>query len=360
MYQNFTCLVCVTSVLFWTPPSVANEPNKPNKPLKFDTALEPASIKGTQEVVLDLGDQLCNDSLDVEWLITNALEQDVDWPRSTSSCGCISAVPQSLNIEGKRSGSQPATSSANFKIKLPAKPESLKRQIFFWDAGGTAHLQANIKVNVLPLVRFEKGTIELTDESKSTHAIKFTSATHDIDLKKQKITIDGAEVVSSRFESIDSKSGMMYMELDPKLLPPDTIQSELSVETVHQGVSTYQFIVVQYTHRTIVIPKIPSIVKQGDEYQCEFVVRSTGLTNALAHNMKLKAFAIDGGGTKSNKKTMRPLAVEATPNTTAGSSLNKVSISIQAPSQGKEAIPGRILLQCGDWEYEFECQLPPN
>ena len=356
MYQNITRLACITSALFCAPRAIATDPTKP---IKFETTLEPISVKGTQEVILDLGDQLCNETLDVEWLIKNALEDRVEWPRSTSSCGCISSVPTSLVIEAGKPGSQPITSSANFKIKLPTKPESLKRQIFFWDAGGTAHLQANVTVNVLPLIRFEKGTIALTDESKSTHSIAFTAATNNIDVMNQTTTVSGAEVTSSRMDVIDSKSGVMHIELDPKLLPLDTIQSELSVETISNGVSTYQLLAVQYTHRTIVIPKIPIMEKQGIEYRCQFVLRSTGLTTALANKEELLAFAIEGDDSKGSNKSKRPLKAEATPNTT-GSSLNKVSVSLQTSSKSKERIPKQILLQCGDWKYEFECKLPPN
>ena len=174
----------------------------------------------------------------------------------------------------------------------------------------------------------------------------------------QLTTVSGAEVISSRMDVIDSKSGVIHIELDPKLLPLDTIQSELSVETIYAGVSTYQSIAVQYTHRTIVIPKIPIMEKQGNEYRCQFVLRSTGLTTALANKEELQAFAIEGDDSKVSNKSKLLLKAEATPNTT-GSYLNKVSISLQSSSESKERIPKRILLQCGDWKYEFDCQNNP-
>jgi hypothetical protein len=341
-FVGFCCIFFLASLAFATDPP---------KPIQFESQIEPLAITGTQEVDLNLGNRFCNECLEVEWLIVNPFENKIDWPLSTSSCGCISSVPSSLAIEGTKPNEKASSVVVPFKIKLPSKRETLNRQILFWDAGGTAHLQANIKINIHPIIQLETRTIAVSEDAKVLREIAVSAGSEAIDLEKLTVTVSGAEITSSRFTAANKQSGVLYLELDPQLTPTDTIQSELNVETVCNDVSSYQFMNIRYLHRTALIPKEPTFQIEGDSYRSQFVVRSAGLTEALAKEKSLQAFALD---TIDGKEKPIPLEVETTPNA-SGSTLNKIAISLRSTSTNKQPKPTRIRLRCGDWEHTFTC-----
>ena len=253
----------------------------------------------------------------------------------------------------KKQSDQPGSITVRFKIKLPSNPESLTRQVVFWDDGGTAHLCANVKVNVLPYVRLESRILSISDDSKIQKAIHLTATSNQVDMQKLQMTVSGAELVSSTYKPIDSKSGVLHLELEPKLGSADSIQSELNIEMQLEGVPNGQdLITLQFTHRTSVIPKTPIFASYGNEFSSTFIVRSAGLIDALADQHTLEAFAIEGKG----DKTIRvPLTVE-TPSPSRA--LCKLSLSLTTSTKSKSFSPQRLLLKCGKWEHEVPCQFP--
>ena len=352
MYQISSQSACAVAFLFSISCSLATAAAE-SKPVLFATTIDSSSLTGTQEVELNLGDRLCNTELEIEWTISNPLETPIQWPRSTSSCGCISSFPKSLTIGATKQSDQPGSTTVRFKIKVPAKAESVTRQVVFWDDGGTAHLSANVKVNVMPYVRLETRTFSISDDSKTQKTIRLTATSDQIDMQTLKMTASGAELISLNYEPIDRKSGVLDLKLDPKLGSADSIQSELHIEMQLEGVpNSVDLITLHFTHRTTVIPKTPIFVSHGPEYRGNFVIRSAGLIDALADKQILEAFAIEG---KGNKVTRVPLVVD-TPSPSRA--LCKLSLSLSTGTNPKGFSPQRLLLKCGKWEHEIPCQFP--
>ena len=351
MYQINYQSACAVAFLFSISCSLATTAAD-SKPIQFATTIDSSSLKGTQEIELNLGDQLCNAELEIEWTISNPLEALIRWPRSTSSCGCISSFPTSLTVEPKK-GDQPGSTTVRFKIKLSSKPESLTRQVVFWDDGGTAHLCAFVKVNVLPYVRLETRTLSISDDSKTQKTIRLTANSDQIDMQTLQITVSGAELIASTYKPIDGKSGDLHLTLDPKLGNADTIQSELHTEMQLKGVpNSLDAIMLHFTHRTTVIPKTPIFASHGPEFRSTFIVRSAGLIDALADQQILEVFAIQG---KGDKATRVPLIVD-TPSPSRA--LCKFSLSLTTSTKPPGFSPQRLLLICGKWQHEIPCQFP--
>ena len=351
MYQINYLSACVVAFLFSISCSLATTAAD-SKLIQFANTIDSISIKGTQEIELNLGNQLCNTELEIEWTISNPLETPIQWPRSTSSCGCISSFPTSLTVDAKK-GDQPGSTTVRFKIKLSAKPESVTRQVVFWDDGGTAHLCAFVKVNVLPYVHVETRTLSISDDSKTQKTIRLTANSDQVDMQSLQITVSGAELVASTYKPIDSKYGVLLLTLDPKLGNVDTIQAELHTEMQLKGVpNTLDTIMLHFNHRTTVIPKTPIFASHGTEFRSTFIVRSSGLIDALADQQILEVFAIE---CKGDKATRVPLIVDAASPSRA---LCKISLSLTTSTKPQGFSAQRLLLKCGKWEHEISCQFP--
>jgi hypothetical protein len=351
MYQIRSQLACVLILVFsYSQSLMAADP----KPIQFASTLEPSCISGTQEVELNLGDQLCSDLLEVEWVVSNPLDTPFEWPRSTSSCGCISSVPTKFAIEAANNDSQPGSNTVRFKIKLPAKPETLTRQIVFWDEGGTAHLCANIKSLVIPHIRLQSKTITISDDTTIRKTIAVTASNDGVDLEKLQLIVTGPELVSFSFQADDHKTGSLQLELDPKAGIADATQSELIIEIQQLGIKCSQeSLTLYFVHRTTVVPKSPIFVAQNDEYRSQIIIRSPGLIAALSDNETLEAFVIDN---RSASTKRIPLFVnQSSPEPISDRSFCKLSITLSVSSKPVEFVPARLLLRCGKWEHELPC-----
>jgi hypothetical protein len=325
------------------------------QPAMFETTIDSSAVSGTQEVQLDLGDRICCEIIDVEWKILNPLPTSIKWPRSTSSCGCITNFPQSLSVPPANKRNDPGEELLKFRIKLPAKPDSLNRQIMFWDAGGTAHLQATVLANVLAPIRLEKQTLHIDDESRVTKVIGVNSASDEIDLRDLQMSLSGAEIVGTDFRASNRSTGTLRVEIDPKLAGSDSTQSTIQVDLQRNDSPIGQLpMTIHYKHRTVAIPKTPIFQKQGEEYRSQFVMRSAGLVAALIEKNPLNVFAIEQTGLKETKIA---LSVE-TPPSKPDIMLCKLDIVLRAGSIPKGFKPKKLLFQCGKWEHELLCQFP--
>lgn len=353
MYQILLRVACVVGIFLLT--TTFSWSQSEPKSAAFESTIETKAVSGTQEVQLDLGDRICSDIIEVEWKILNPLATAIDWPRATSSCGCITNVPQSLAVSPAKQADEPGEEIVRFRIKLPTKPESLHRQITFWDAGGTAHLQATLSANVQAPIRLEKQTLPIESESKVTEVIRVTSTTDEIDLRDLQVSLSGAEVVTSAFSASDRSAGSLRVEIDPKLAGSDSTQSAIQVDIQRKDSPIGQLpMTIHYKHRTTAIPKTPIFQTQGKEYRSQFVMRSAGLVAALTDKNPLKVFAIEKTGSKETKIA---LAVE-TPASKPDSMLCKLDIVLRAGSIPKGFKPQKLLFQCGKWEHELLCQFP--
>jgi hypothetical protein len=330
--------------------ATGSDPSAPlkSKTFEFNTIIDSKALRDTQEIELNLGDQFCGESVDVGWTIFNPLSDSIHWPRATSSCGCISSAPDSLTLE-------PSKSSLQFKIRFATKPESLNRQIIFWDAGGTAHLQANIKANVLSPIKLERSSLNILNDNKITQWIAIMSALDRVDLRKAQITAYAGEVIDSKFSPIDSSSGTLQLVIDPKLSGPDTTQSEVQIEVrVQDATVCQQPFWLSYVNRSTTLPKNPVFQAEGNVYRSQFIVRGAGLVRALSEKTELKAFAVAGEG---KKRTQVALIVEKS-TSLPDSTLSKLAITLRTDTRPADFIPERLFLQCGEWQYEFPCQFP--
>jgi hypothetical protein len=248
----------------------------------------------------------------------------------------------------------PKSVAVRFKIKLGNKPESLSRQVLFWDAGGMAHLQANIKAKVISPIALELNSIQIKADAKVTKSIKVRAIDERFDLQKLEMTVLASEVASQRFEASDARAGKLVLELDPKLALDDATQTELVIETKMKGTTIcQQSVFVFYTHRSTTIPKQPTFQRDGNTYRSQIVVRSSGLVQALQDNQTIKAFAISS---KDGKENRIPLVVDVS-KSLPDSALSKLAISLRTEDRPTRFAADKLLLECGDWQHTFECQI---
>lgn len=293
--------------------SVGDSDSQPQirlKRVELQSVLNNKVLDGTQDLVLDLGEQLCGDTILVSWWIENPLQHPVDLPRATSSCGCIEGLPSKLSIPARSSlpkGSsledkqlhpqKNAKTSVAFQVSLPRQAEQIYKHVTFWDSNGNAKLQLTVQSSVRPLMSLERSNALITDESQRSIRIPFLTRVEILDSKEFQCSAIGLEVTKNLVQWNSPKSGEVILEIDPKLAPVEVTQSSVRLEATYFGKSggVIPFSIL-YPNRLTVIPRNPTLTKENGSYKCHFIIRSAPLVEALRQSKTMKASVLDSDG----------------------------------------------------------------
>ena len=168
---------CIKTMAFGSSP-VSDSKDKPSEIdkhtgfpslIKGESLIESSDSQVPTESILDLGAQLCNTEVRIQWTIVNKSKQAIEWPRMTASCGCITGMPTSISLAAGES------KHMDLKIKLPRNCEALTKQVTFWDANGNSRCQGIIKSDVVTPLKFEETTIEVASEKRHWLSIPVTA-----------------------------------------------------------------------------------------------------------------------------------------------------------------------------------------
>ncbi len=323
---------------------VAFEPPR----LAFQASCSESVLNSTQEIVLDLGDQVCNEEVAFKWRIENPLDQEIRFPRVTSSCGCISGVPSDLKLAGSVTDSTDENSTdLKLKIRLPNHPESLTKQIVFWDGLGNARLSGVIKARVRSPVLFEREAITLESDDSTTIDIEVHSATDTIDIRTYRIVTSAIEIVDTELHSEDGKSGKLRLHVDPKKADKDSVMSEASIELLNdRDVKCYVPFTIYYAHRTLIAPKRVFYQRTSEGFQCRFNVFSPKLIQELEASNEMGVRAAKDFKTADCKVEVKNRNTKA------------CQVVVTFDVTDKRSPPPQFELVCGAWQKELTVELP--
>jgi hypothetical protein len=282
------------------------EPKSRLKRVDLQTILNNKVVDGTQDLVLDLGEQLCGDTVIVSWWIENPLGHSIDLPRATSSCGCITDLPSKLliaaesSLEGKQHNPlENAKTRAAFKVSLPRQPEQIYKHVTFWDSNGNAKLHLTVQARVSPVISLETSHALVTNESQRSLRIPFVTQVEILDTTAFQCSAIGLEVQKSRVEWQGPNAGEVILEIDPKRAPLEVTQSSVELELIYYqksgGVIPFSIL---YPNRLVVIPKTPTLTNENGSYRCKFLIRSAPLVEALRQSKVMKASVLGSHGHK--------------------------------------------------------------
>ena len=312
--------------------------------IKLKTTIDKFQDASAFECVVDLGRQLCNSEVTVEWTICNRSTVPIELPRMTVSCGCITGVPSNLAI------SSGGTIELLLRVVMPRQQEDLKKQIVFWDERGNARFQANVKSTVLFPMELEHKAVSIDREEKHTITIPVRATNKGIVLNKLRIKIYGAEVVESELYSMDGQSGSLRIEIDPKASSEPSIRSTFIVEVTEENEKSSSLsLPVTFVHRTIIEPSKLIFQKAGKLSHAKLRVRSVAFSSELVKGNSLSIEKKDRSGNWS------PLSCELMLEPEAKTGPMRV-LQINITSESLESIRGseRLRLRCGLWEHSVE------
>ena len=314
--------------------------------IKSETKFDSSNSPSPTETVIDLGTQLCNTEVRIQWTIANKSKHAIDWPRMTASCGCISGVPTSLALAVDES------TQMEFTIQLPRHSETLTKQITFWDANGNGRCQGIVKADVVTPLKIEAPLIDVKDEKKHWASLEVTASNKSIDLRKQTVIAIGPEVVSCELKSEDGQKGLVRIELDPSKTFPPSIQSTFTLEITRngafQGTTTLP---MRFTSRTITQPEPVYFRLVGKEYQAQVRVWSFPLAAELS---KKSEFVVEASY-DSSEKFNSTFETKIEPLTGKGPTCT-VTLKHLATSAGNTRHPNQLRLKCGEWERKIACK----
>ena len=314
--------------------------------VKGESSIESSDSQVPTESILDLGAQLCNTEVKIQWTIVNKSKQAIEWPRMTASCGCITGMPNSISLAVGES------KQMDLKIKLPRNCEALTKQVTFWDANGNSRCQGIIKADVITPLKFEETRIEVASEERQWLSIPVTAINTSIDLRKTNIAALGAEVVGFEFRSEDGKKGLLRLDLDPAQTIPPSIKSSFMIEATHNGdFRGIQSLPIYFTTRTITQPNPVYFRRVGDAVQTQVRVWSFPLATELSKKSK---FVVESASDASSKIASE-FETKIEPATGTGPTCT-VTLKCSKPKPGTNMAPTQLRLKCGEWEQLIDCK----
>jgi hypothetical protein len=312
--------------------------------IKLKTEIDKIQEASAFECVLDLGKQLCNSEIAIQWTICNHSAVPIDLPRMTVSCGCITGVPSNLAIASGE------TVELLLRVVMPRQQEDLKKQIVFWDERGNARFQANVKSTVMLPMELEHKVVSIDREEKHSITIPVRATNKGIELNKLRIKTYGAEVVESELHSIDGQSGSLRIEVDPKNTSEPTIRSTFIVEvTEANGKSSSLSLPVTFVNRTITEPSKLFFQKTSKQCNAKLRVRSIRFSAEL---MKGNSLSIEK---KDSLGKWSPIPCELTlePEAKTGP-MRVLQINLTLETLQSLRVSEPLLLRCGPWEHKLD------
>lgn len=231
-----TCLFAFAMLLLHSGFAMAI-PFDPTKAV-LDSKLDEISEdqQGCRTVKLALGDRLSGEPLDINWSILNSTGQDLNLPRSTSSCGCIKGLPAGLAIEHK------GTKSFDFQLLVPREEGPSSKQIAFFDAAGICRIRLDIELNAISPFLIQD-TIPLEQEGRQKVIVPIRSRSKDHQINRYGLNVEGVGVLG--FRLITEKA-------------EDLSRVELDLDTSAMGANPFSKVVFEFTSKDhgIVLSKV--------------------------------------------------------------------------------------------------------
>jgi len=312
------------------------------KQLRFSYDLRRDLAGKTQEYTIDLGRQLCNESLSVEVRMKNGT--DVSWkaPRITSSCGCISGLPSNL-------GTEPESESVlSFKIKLPKASEKLGRQIVFWDGTGNALLQMTITSDVVLPFSPTSQAIDLANDCKQSFSIPLTQSIKGVSCDGLSASVYGAGVTNAKLD-LSSESPVVHVDMDTLVADGQLTHIPLSLELSRDGKEVGSApLTVRVLSRNVFFPKTISFQRNGSDYTASFKLSSVGFMQALEAKGQLEIIGIAEEITKKVKLSVNQ--------TKQSPQLSTFLIEVRVSDLEISDLQS-LKLSCGDWSTTVECNV---
>lgn len=289
--------------------------------------------------VVDLGEALTNTTLAVAIKLKNDSQKPIDARIVSSSCGCISNVPQSMKIEPD------GVFSHTFKVALPNRPGNYKNEVTFFDEGGICLLQLLFKSIVqLPVNLPSSLTIEAEEDSKKSVTISPTLSHEKID--QYRIRINAPEIVG--LEVSNEKEALL--SLSPRLNPHST-NTVASVEVIDaDGKSSHSSLTLLYPNRILMLPKSIPLTPVGDGFNGYFILKRKGIVQSLdAKSLVIKLLD------KNNNEV--PLKnVESKPISDSSKDSTKITFSL-SKKPSPDSLPLKLQLVTPSFTYESTCEL---
>jgi hypothetical protein len=289
--------------------------------------------------VVDLGEALTNATLAVAFKLKNDSQIPIDARIVSSSCGCISNVPQSLKINPDE------IFSHTFKVALPNRPGNYKNEVTFFDEGGICLLQILFKSVVqLPINLPSSLTIEAEDDVKKPITISPSLSNEKLD--QYRVRINAPEIVG--FEISNEKEALL--SLSPRLNPHST-NTAASVEVIDSdGKSSHSSLTLLYPNRILMLPKSIPLTPVGDGFTGYFILKRKGIVQSLdAKSLVIKLL-------DKNNNELSLKNVESKPISDASKDSTKITFSVlKKPSP--DSLPLKLQLVTPSFTYESTCEL---
>lgn len=326
----------------------------------------PASIM--QEVEIEMGERLVGSTIECSVHLSNTTSSPVEFPRISSSCGCFKSLPKNLILDVK------TERESNFQIELSREPGKFEKFITFWDENNqpkyrmlfkgsivppvelsdSDYLIENDRVKTISIVIRRKELVHVKSEASSAAS---TGAARAFDEEEGgglfgnlTIKAQGAEVVNQRWNKIDSESGTLSIEIDPKLSSANATQSEMRLDVMDGGKSLCTLpLKLRFGFRSIFNPKVPYLQKHESGYRTHLMVWSDKLEAELKKGEGFKGAAINDKG-----NNIEEVNVMVTPEIVEGKGpTSRMHIKISSQKEGVIRSVDRIRLQCGEWDAEL-------
>ena len=282
---------------------------------------------------------MTNTTLAVDLKLKNDTQKPIDARIVSSSCGCISNVPQSMKIEPE------GIFSHTFKVALPNRPGNYKNEVTFFDEGGICLLQILFKSVVqLPISLPSSLTIESEDDSKPSITIS-PSLSHE-KLDQYRIRINAPEIVG--FEVTNEKEALL--SLSPRLNPHST-NTVASVEVIDaNGKSSHSSLTLLYPNRILMLPKSIPLTPVSDGFAGFFILKRKGIVQSL----DAKSLVIKLLDKNNNELPLRN--VESKPISDASKDSTKITFSL-SKKPSPDSLPLKLQLVTPSFTYESTCEL---
>lgn len=289
--------------------------------------------------VADLGVALTNSTLAVAINLNNDSQNPIEARIVSSSCGCISNVPQAMKIEPG------GAFSHTFKVALPNRPGTYKNEVTFFNEGGICLLQILFKSDVqLPINLPSSLTIEAEDDSKQSISIS-PSLSHE-KLDQYRIRINAPEIVGLE---ISHEQGSL-LSLSPRLNPHST-NTVASVEVIDaDGKSSHSSLTLLYPNRILMLPKSISLTPVGDGFSGFFILKRKGIVQSL----DAKSLVIKLVDKNNNEVSLKN--VESKPISDASKDSTKITFSL-SKKPSPDTLPLKLQLVTPSFTYESTCEL---
>jgi len=288
---------------------------------------------------VDLGYALTNTFWAVDLKLKHDSQKPIEARIVSSSCGCISNVPQSMKIEPD------GVFSHTLKVALPNRPGSYKNEVTFFDEGGICLLQILFKSVVqLPIRLPSSLTIEAEEDSKQSIAIS-PSLSHE-KLDQYRVRINAPEIVGLE---ISSEKGSL-LSLSPRLNPHST-NTVASVEVIDaDGKSSHSSLTLLYPNRIHMLPKSIPLTPVGDGFTGYFILKRKG----IVQNLDAKSLVIKLVDKNNNEVSLKN--VESKPIADASKDATKITFSL-SKKPSPDTLPLKLQLVTPSFTYESTCEL---